>query len=602
METITFYSYKGGVGRTLSLANIAVYLSRFGLNVCVVDFDLEAPGIHYKLQPFFSKPVERGLVDYIYDFTSTGNIPISLNDYVLTAENIPAGEGKIQLIPAGNILSSAYWKKLASINWHSFFYEEGGEGIPFFLEFKENIYSELKPDFLLIDSRTGITEMSGLCTTLLPDKVAFLITNNQENLEGSRQILRGIQKAKRFEGQKPIEVSFALTRIPSPQNSGENGNERVIIEKIKKFLNEDTAKLEDQLNISEIFVLHSDRELELSESLRVSQYEFKDKPLTKDYLKFFLKIIPKDITEPKINNLIERVFTFDRIIEDPKKVQEELEALVESYPSPEVYENLINFYILRNLGTSIILTAFSGLFKVTQTLSERMYPKFIQVFMNANHYNIREDNIMSKVEEYLQANIVENRDIVLKLADVYYEKNIYNRALSWYLSLVDTKKDSVEILEKIFDIYRKDNIGNKTDFLKLYETYNPLVLEKNSLKIKCLEALYKKGEIEEAKKMIDRIDYTEDSFFEYSSSDFFDILIKLGRKNILNESLTIELKKAVEMREPRRVMELGRIFLKFGRAEEFKKAIPEGFPGREELFDDLNRRNHGVLFNKSIFR
>ncbi|HLP62754.1 MAG TPA: P-loop NTPase, partial [Candidatus Deferrimicrobium sp.] len=93
MEAITFYSYKGGVGRTLSLANIAVYLSRFGLNVCIVDFDLEAPGIHYKLQSLFSRPVEKGLVDYIYEFTSGGNIPGSLSEYVLTAENIPAGEG-----------------------------------------------------------------------------------------------------------------------------------------------------------------------------------------------------------------------------------------------------------------------------------------------------------------------------------------------------------------------------------------------------------------------------------------------------------------------------------------------------------------------------
>jgi MinD-like ATPase involved in chromosome partitioning or flagellar assembly len=201
METITFYSYKGGVGRTLSLANIAIYLSRFGLNVCIVDFDLEAPGVHYKLKPLFSRPVERGLVDYIYEFTSGGNVPASLSEYALTAENVPEGEGNIRLIPAGNVLSAEYWKKLASIDWHGFFYESGGEGIPFFLEFKEKIRSELQPDFLLIDSRTGITEMSGICTALLPDRVVFLITNNPENIEGSRQILRGIQKEKNGDRQ-----------------------------------------------------------------------------------------------------------------------------------------------------------------------------------------------------------------------------------------------------------------------------------------------------------------------------------------------------------------------------------------------------------------
>ena len=51
MKTITFYSYKGGVGRTLALANIAKRLSEFGKKVCLIDFDLEAPGLHHPLSP-----------------------------------------------------------------------------------------------------------------------------------------------------------------------------------------------------------------------------------------------------------------------------------------------------------------------------------------------------------------------------------------------------------------------------------------------------------------------------------------------------------------------------------------------------------------------
>ncbi|MCP5047333.1 MAG: AAA family ATPase, partial [bacterium] len=167
METITFYSYKGGVGRTLALSNIAVYLSRFGQKVCIVDFDLEAPGVHYKLSEFFPPPIEGGVVDYIHEFTSTGKVPGKLKRYVMNAVNLPEKHGNIQLIPAGNVLSTGYWKKLAAIDWHQLFYKEGGEGIPFFLELKEKIEKELKPDFLLIDSRTGVTEMSGVCTSIL---------------------------------------------------------------------------------------------------------------------------------------------------------------------------------------------------------------------------------------------------------------------------------------------------------------------------------------------------------------------------------------------------------------------------------------------------
>lgn len=42
MKTLTFYSYKGGVGRSLALVNIATRLSEFGKKVCIIDFDLRS--------------------------------------------------------------------------------------------------------------------------------------------------------------------------------------------------------------------------------------------------------------------------------------------------------------------------------------------------------------------------------------------------------------------------------------------------------------------------------------------------------------------------------------------------------------------------------
>ena len=50
MRTITFYSYKGGVGRSLLVANAARYLSTLGKKVFALDLDLEAPGLHYKFE------------------------------------------------------------------------------------------------------------------------------------------------------------------------------------------------------------------------------------------------------------------------------------------------------------------------------------------------------------------------------------------------------------------------------------------------------------------------------------------------------------------------------------------------------------------------
>src|SRR5258708_1479869 len=71
MKTITFYSYKGGVGRSLALANIATRLAELGKKVCLLDFDLEAPGLYYKFSSLINSKnfeIKQGIVDYIYQF------------------------------------------------------------------------------------------------------------------------------------------------------------------------------------------------------------------------------------------------------------------------------------------------------------------------------------------------------------------------------------------------------------------------------------------------------------------------------------------------------------------------------------------------------
>ena len=69
MKTFAFYTYKGGTGRSLLLANTAHHLARLGKRVVAVDFDLEAPGLHYKLNLPARRPTdavpECGVVDYL---------------------------------------------------------------------------------------------------------------------------------------------------------------------------------------------------------------------------------------------------------------------------------------------------------------------------------------------------------------------------------------------------------------------------------------------------------------------------------------------------------------------------------------------------------
>jgi cellulose biosynthesis protein BcsQ len=59
-KIITFYSYKGGTGRTMALANVACLLAkrhkeRTSKGVLMIDWDLEAPGLHRFFQHNFNK-------------------------------------------------------------------------------------------------------------------------------------------------------------------------------------------------------------------------------------------------------------------------------------------------------------------------------------------------------------------------------------------------------------------------------------------------------------------------------------------------------------------------------------------------------------------
>ena len=53
-QIITFYSYKGGTGRSMALANVGYLLARQmepgSRGVLMIDWDLEAPGLHRYFQ------------------------------------------------------------------------------------------------------------------------------------------------------------------------------------------------------------------------------------------------------------------------------------------------------------------------------------------------------------------------------------------------------------------------------------------------------------------------------------------------------------------------------------------------------------------------
>lgn len=211
MYVVTFYSFKGGVGRTMSLVNVATQLALAAKKVLIVDFDLEAPGI-----PTFTlttpKQESPGLVECINAYRSTGEAPNAV-DYVYSAHKFASG-GEILVMPAG-IHNANYSSRLNSIDWQKLYAEE--DGYLFFEDLKRQWAQSIAPDYVLIDSRTGHSDVEGICTRQLPDAVCLLFFPNDQNLQGLKKVVASIRsqnEVRKKEHRESINLHFVVSNVP----------------------------------------------------------------------------------------------------------------------------------------------------------------------------------------------------------------------------------------------------------------------------------------------------------------------------------------------------------------------------------------------------
>lgn len=204
MFVVTFYSYKGGVGRTMALVNVAVAEAKLGKKVLVIDFDLEAPGLpSYKA--FENPACDRGIVDYITAYRSTGMAPIA-GEYITRCDI----EGSpVWLMPAGRHTQRGYTDALNAIDWQELY--EHQEGYLMFDDLKRQ-WEAMGFDYVLIDSRTGHTDVGGICTRQLPDAVIIMFLPNEQNIAGLVPIVEGIRNEK--SRKRKIALRYCASNVP----------------------------------------------------------------------------------------------------------------------------------------------------------------------------------------------------------------------------------------------------------------------------------------------------------------------------------------------------------------------------------------------------
>jgi MinD-like ATPase involved in chromosome partitioning or flagellar assembly len=333
----TFYSFKGGVGRSMALANVAKMLYLRGKRVIMIDWDLEAPGLETY---FFPTSTERekvlsqpGLIDVLESYKSSvaakANFTnqavylesisktlvdvqkeefrpailrnlVSRHDHFFsgTAEelgneiestfkngteeselrsglmqilqkrlisddkevlqnyletNLPSitpllqsiyqnrtGDGSrgpgLWLLSAGmrNDTNFAEYSRLVqNFDWSEFYSSYNGEA--YFEWFHKELSSFA--DYILIDSRTGVTEMGGVCTRQLADVVVLVTAPNFQNLSGMKEMAKSIQrqdvvKARKRQLKNIIIVPSRLDNTELPARNKFEANFRRTVEEL----------------------------------------------------------------------------------------------------------------------------------------------------------------------------------------------------------------------------------------------------------------------------------------------------------------------------------------------------------------------------------
>lgn len=216
---VTFYSYKGGTGRTMALANTAWILASSGLRVLVLDWDLESPGLHKFFRPFLDNGMvanTSGVIDLIttYQWAAMKNEArprdwhreyARVEPHAVSLDFEFPGEGTLDFVSAGR-QNRDYSSLVSSFDWDNFYERQGGG------QFFDALRDDMKAcyDYTLIDSRTGLSDIAEICTVQMPDVLVDCFTLSDQGIDGASSVARHIDDRYRDRNIRILPVPMRI--------------------------------------------------------------------------------------------------------------------------------------------------------------------------------------------------------------------------------------------------------------------------------------------------------------------------------------------------------------------------------------------------------
>ena len=286
VPVVTFYSYKGGVGRTTSLITFANYYTyHHKKKVVILDFDFEAPGFtnyfDFSLDALGNKS---GVLEYILDKEASKEKPDLLRNYIIEVSKEYSGDGSIYVMPSGNLFGQenleSYIEALARIDINS-----TDTITNQILGLINDINETISPDVILIDSRTGFNDVFGFLINRISNTIVGLFEGNKQTEPGMKLFLNEIYKEEDKNNINAILVNSLVHK-----DSGYSKRLKEFSQNVNDYL----IELTDENYAPEIFDLRKSNilgNLGTIEDDKDDYFEFIKESTPNDYQKFFDKTI-----------------------------------------------------------------------------------------------------------------------------------------------------------------------------------------------------------------------------------------------------------------------------------------------------------------------
>ncbi|MBU0501236.1 MAG: hypothetical protein KJ558_04625 [Gammaproteobacteria bacterium] len=263
MFVTSFYSYKGGVGRTACLLNTAWLMALRGRKVMMLDLDLEAPGLssaHLKSSgvTFEPCPPSKGFCELVYDATRHNGFPRGWNSTYMLEDLGP--DGRMGLMSAGEKGAKWYEQFIQSFSWREFYSGSRGD---LFMEALLRGFHALGYEYLFIDARTGHTDVADITTVQLPDLVVFVTNLTDQSVDGIASRIRTVNEnnnicisdqgcPSRKAGFEKVPIQKLVVASPLPR--GELSLRQSMVEKANDKLGTE-ARIDVQVDYLDLLAL-----------------------------------------------------------------------------------------------------------------------------------------------------------------------------------------------------------------------------------------------------------------------------------------------------------------------------------------------------------